>query len=322
MDRTERFYRIQRILRTRMSVPMADFLSELEVSRATFKRDIEYMRDRLNIPIEWDRESGGYRFTAGADASELPGLWLSPREIHSLLAAEQLLASLEPGILGTYLAPLRERLAAVLGDNARSAEEIRRRIRLLPIARRRADPRFMGEVASAVLTRRRLRIAHFNRATGSRSEREVSPQRLVHYRNNWYLDAWCHLRDDVRSFSVDAIQSIEVLDAAAEEVDDTTLDRILAVGYGIFSGRDTQWAVLRFTPVQSRWAAAEEWHPEQRGRFEGDGSYTLEVPYSDHRELLMDILRYGPDVEVLAPPALLDQVRSRAEETVQRYAIR
>ena len=321
MDRTERFYLIQRMLRTRRFVLIADFLRDLEISRATFKRDIEYMRDRLNVPIEWDRESGGYRFTEGAAERELPGLWLSPREIHALLAAEQLLDSLEPGILGAYLAPLRERLAAVLGDDLHSAKEVRKRIRLLPIARRRSDPRFMEEVATGVLSRRRLRITHFNRLAGSRTEREVSPQRLVHYRNNWYVDTWCHLRSDVRSFSVDAIEDIEVLDSTAQEVNDKTLDEILAAGYGIFAGKNTQWATLCFTPRQSRWVAAEEWHPSQRGRFESDGSYVLEVPYSDHRELLMDILRYGPDVEVLSPPSLREQVRARAVETVQRYAL-
>lgn len=307
------------MLRTRRCVPISEFLGDMEISRATFKRDIEYMRDRLNVPIEWDRDAGGYRFTDGAEGRELPGLWLTPREIHALLAAEQLLDTLESGILGVWLAPLRERLSAALGDDARSAAEVRRRIRLLPIARRRADPRFIEEAASGVLTRRRLRIAHFNRATGSRTEREVSPQRLVHYRNNWYLDTWCHLRNDVRSFSVDAIEQVEVLDTPAREVDAAALDQVLAAGYGIFSGRQTQWARLRFTPQQARWAAAEEWHPAQRGRSEADGSYVLEVPYSDPRELVMDILRYGPDVEVLAPPELREQVRVRAEETVARY---
>lgn len=129
MDRTERFYRIQRMLRTRRFVPIADFLNELEVSRATFKRDIEYMRDRLNVPIEWDREAGRYYFTNDTDARELPGLRLSPREIHALLAAGQLLDAMEPGILSAYLAPLREPLAAVLGDATQSLDEIRRRIR-------------------------------------------------------------------------------------------------------------------------------------------------------------------------------------------------
>jgi predicted DNA-binding transcriptional regulator YafY len=319
LDRTERFYRILAMLRSRKCVPAADFLRELEISAATFKRDLEYMRDRLKAPVEWDRESGGYRFSKDAPASELPGLWLTPNEIHALLATEQLLDSLEPGILGAYLAPLRERLTAALGDDARAVKEVRKRIRLLPISRRRMDARFMAEVATGVITRRRLRLSHFNRLGGGRTEREVSPQRLVHYRSNWYVDTWCHLRNDVRSFSVDAIEGVELLDIPAKEVDDKTLDDILAAGYGIFAGKETQWATLRFTPQQSRWAAAEEWHPSQRGRMESDGSYLLEVPYSNSRELLMDVLRYGPDVEIVSPPTLREQVKVRAAETVRRY---
>jgi predicted DNA-binding transcriptional regulator YafY len=66
--------------------------------------------------------------------------------------------------------------------------------------------------------------------------------------------------------------------------------------------------VLRFTPERARWVASEEWHPRQKARFEPGGAYVLEVPYGDDRELLMDILKYGPDVEVLAPPALRERV--------------
>src|SRR5713226_10389293 len=83
MDRTERFYKIDHLIRERGMVPVKDFLRELEVSLATFKRDIEYMRSRHYAPIEWDRDAGGYRFDSPDPASpkyELPGLWFSPPE--------------------------------------------------------------------------------------------------------------------------------------------------------------------------------------------------------------------------------------------------
>jgi predicted DNA-binding transcriptional regulator YafY len=65
--------------------------------------------------------------------------------------------------------------------------------------------------------------------------------------------------------------------------------------------------------------SAEQWHPQQKSRFEPDGSYVLEVPYSDPRELVMDVLRYGPDVEVLAPDALRGAVREQLEQAAARY---
>jgi len=79
-----------------------------------------------------------------------------------------------------------------------------------------------------------------------------------------------------------------------------------------------QWATLRFTPERARWVAAETWHPKQRGHFEADGHYRLELPYADPRELVMDILRHVPEVEVVAPPALREAVAEKLRRAVHR----
>jgi predicted DNA-binding transcriptional regulator YafY len=309
MDRTERFYRIQQLLRQNRVVPVRRFLDDLEISLATFKRDLEYMRSRLNIPIVWDREINGYRFDQAVAAQELPGLWFSDSEIYALLTMQRLLESLQPGLLGPHIAPLVERLKAAIGSGEHPTEEVQKRIRILQLARRVMPLRHFQVAAKALLERKRLRITYYTRARDEETERDISPQRLVYYRENWYLDAWCHLRKDLRSFAVDAIRAAEMLDERAREIPERDLDEVLAAGYGIFSGRDVRWAILRFTPERARWVAAEQWHPQQRSRFEADGAYLLEVPYSDHRELVMDILKHGPEVEVLEPDTLRRQVR-------------
>jgi predicted DNA-binding transcriptional regulator YafY len=170
-----------------------------------------------------------------------------------------------------------------------------------------------------VLERKQLAMQYYNRERDDVTQRVVSPQRLVHYRDNWYLDAWCHLRGNVRSFSVDAIREAQLMDEPAREVPAAELDEVLGSGYGIFSGRATQWAKLRFSPQRARWVSSEAWHPNQRGTFEADGCYTLEVPYSDDRELVMDILKHGPDVEVLGPLVLRQRVKDLLTQTLQRY---
>ena len=322
MDRSERFYKIDHLLRERGTVTTAEFMSELEVSLATLKRDLEYMKSRHNAPIEWDRDAGGYRFVQAqpfAPRYELPGLWFNPQEAQALLTMEHLLKTLEPGIFGAQLQPLKERLAALLSSGEHSAEEVRRRIRVIPFGARRHEPKHFQVVASALLERQRLRLAYWNRANDETTEREVSPQRLVHYRNNWYLDAWCHLRNDIRSFSVDAIRKVSVVPGKVKEVPDAELSAVLASGYGIFSGKKVQWATLRFTPERARWVALEAWHSKQRSRTDKDGSYVIEVPYSSEKELVMDILKFGPDVEVVAPASLRTVVRERAEATARKY---
>src|SRR3954470_11513426 len=116
MDRTERFYRIELLIKRQAGVSFEQLLSELEVSPATLKRDLQYLRDRMSAPIVYDSAANGYRFSSAAagDRSleprhELPGLWFSEAEIHALLTMHQLLAGLDDdGVLARHLQPLLE----------------------------------------------------------------------------------------------------------------------------------------------------------------------------------------------------------------------
>ena len=324
MGQTERLYKIEQMLRNRKVVPIQDFLKVLGVSPATFKRDIEYLRNRLNAPIPWDRERRGYRLydpDPNAPSHELPGLWFNSAETHALLIFHHLLDNLQPGLLAPHIKPLQDRIQKLLEKDDHSFEEVTRRIRVLPLAARHTDVAHFQTIAHALLARRRLRIVHYNRQRNEETDREVSPQRLAHYRDNWYLDAWDHGKKALRSFAVDSIRKAVPTDKKARTISDKTLDTELGSGYGIFAGRKTQWAKLRFSPERARWVAQEQWHPKQNGRFDEDGYYLLEIPYSDDRELLMDILKYGPDVEVLRPAALRDKVRKQLEIARAQYDI-
>jgi predicted DNA-binding transcriptional regulator YafY len=321
MDRTERFYRIEQLLREKPSVSRREFLDELGISIATFKRDIEYLRDRLRSPIVWDRNTRGYRLDRrNADAAqELPGLWFNASEIHALFTMRRLLEDLQPGLLGPHVQPLVDRLNHLLGAGAPHRLEVEKRVRVFHVARRPVDLRHFGTVATALFERRKLRLVHYNRASGEKTERIVSPQRLIHYRENWYLDTWCHLREAIRSFAADALEAAGILQEPALDIAEDLLDRHLSTGYGIFSGAEVRWAVLRFSPERARWVGREIWHPQQKSRFEDDGGYVLEIPYSDDRELLMDILRHGPEIEVLAPDGLREKLRETIRAMAERY---
>lgn len=325
MDRTERFYKIETLLRRHRAVSFAELQDALEVSRATLRRDLTYLRTRMHEPIEWSRETGGYRIaqeTGGAERPHLTSLWFSSAEIHALLTVQQLLGDLDTsGVLASHIAPLQERLTALLdkaGPGQDEAAQLRQRVRVIGLARRAVQPKHFQRVGTALLQRKRLRIVYRARGSGNTTEREVSPLRLVHYRDNWHLDAWCHLRNALRSFSVDAVQRAQVLDTAAIDVRDADLDAVLGSGYGIFAGKDVQWATLRFSAERARWVAAETWHLKQRGHFEADGCYVLELPYADPRELMMDILRHVPEVEVVAPQGLKDMIAKKLRDGVRR----
>ena len=294
-------------------------MDTLEISSATLKRDIAKLRDQLHVPIEFNHDLGGYTLDPNHTNDELPGLWFSQGEILALVTIQQLLEQLQPGLLGTKLRPLQERLTQLMDKHGLSTQDVAKRIRIVSAGKRVVVAKFFEAVAAATMARKRLKIWHFNRQNGITTAREVSPQRLVHYRDNWFLDAWCHLRDDVRNFSVDAIAKLEVLDESAKEVSIKSLDQALGNSYGIFNGAAQGWAKLMFTPERARWVAGETWHPMQESAFDGDGSYLLSFPYADDRELIGDIMRFGADVQVLAPAALRTKVQKGFLEAAARY---
>jgi predicted DNA-binding transcriptional regulator YafY len=320
VDRTERFYRIRSRLIEKGALTRREIEEDLEISHATFKRDIEYLRDRLNVPVIWSRERQAYVLDPTAEQSELPGVWFSPAEIYALLEIDHLLGSLGGSQLARQLAPLRSRLSALLESGDRGHREVRRRIRVLALGSRRVNREVFEALSLALLGRRQVFIRHLRRGDGGITERMVSPQRLVHYRYNWYLDAWDHGKEALRTFAVDAILHARVQDAAARDLPDSDLDRVLGAGYGIFAGAKTETAVLRFTPEAARWVADEVWHSKQVGRIEADGSYLLELPYSREPELVMDLLRHGSNVEVLAPPSLRARVAEELAAAASQYS--
>ena len=324
MSAMERIYRIDQLLAGRKAVSRAELQEKLGVSWATLKRDLAYMKDRLHAPIVFDRDLGGYRFEKEGQRIgpqyELPGLWFSAEEIHALLTMQHLLANLDTGgLLGPHIQPLLARLSGLLGSADNPAEEVKKRIRIETVGARRFHLSHFQAVGSALLRRKRMLIRYHARGTDQETEREISPQRLIYYRDNWYLDAWCHLREDLRAFSLDAIRAADILEKKAKEVSEKRLDQVLGSGYGIFSGDNVTWATLRFTPERARWVAAEKWHPDQVGRVLEDGGYELKVPYTDDRELMMDVLKFGEDCTVLAPEAFRLAVAKKLSDSIANY---
>lgn len=327
MDRTERFYKIELLLRSRGCVSFAALREELDVSPATLKRDLQYLRDRLDAPIVYDAHDNGYRFesAAGARAAprhELPGLWFSENEIHALLTMHQLLAGLDDdGVLSRHLQPMLDKLQGMLGADESEARELMRRVKVIGTARRRVPSRWFELVGGALMQRRRLWLRYFKRSDRRESEREVSPQRLVHYRGTWYLDAWCHASDGLRRFALDAVRDAKALEPRAKSVPLRELEAALDGGYGIYGGgAKVKWATLVFDADAAQWVANEEWHPQQKARHLADGRYELQVPYGETTELVMDILRHGETVAVAGDKALAATIKDRLQRAAARYA--
>lgn len=321
MDRTERFYRILNLLKGRRAVSRAEFLEMLEVSPATFKRDLEYLRDRLEAPVIWDPTLRGYRLSEHDGQFQLPGLWLDRKGLLALWVAETMLRELEPALIGETLGPLRAQMERLLRDLDVSPEAFSDRIRIVAAAHRPVDRQVFAVLLAALAADVQIELRYHTRGRDADTARTISPQRLVRYRDNWYLDAFCHTRDGLRTFAVDAIKGARVTEKTARRLPAETLDAHVQAGFGIFSGSDVEWARLRFSADRARWVAAEKWHPQQKGTRLECGGYLLEVPFTEPEELTMEVLKHGADCEVLGPESLQSRVRSEVERLARLYRI-
>ena len=293
---------------------------KLECSRATRERLIAELRDYLFAPIIYDAAANGYSYDHSQEKYELPGLWFNSQELQALLACQHLLSNISPGILQSNITQLQGRLEKLLSHNPGAVRPDFTKIKILSQAERTYNDTVFLQLAAALFNGKRLQIAYHARSDDRRSRREISPQTLVRYRDNWYLDAWCHDSRGLRSFAADRIAGVKPLAANAEQISAEQLQDYYASSYGIFSGSPKHTAVLNFSPHRARWVADEQWHPQQQGTWLDDGRYQLRIPFNKHEELLMDILKHGAEVEVVEPGFLVQAVQAEIAKMQALYA--
>lgn len=307
------------LCRTREPKTLEALCAEMSASQATVKRLIAFLRDQRGLDIRYDREQRGYRLERSPDdVNAVVLLGLSGREISALLEAEALLEQIPPGFMRDETEAARARLGKVRRQ-ALGKGELKDRVRLRMSQLRTTSADAFATVLASLRSRRRLEFVYRSRSRDEERTRSASPLRLTFYRSNWYLAAWCHEREELRVFSVDRITKPRCL---PESVYDPPAEHVAAEldsSYGIFTGKADKVAVLRFNELAARWVAEEEWHPGVRNEPQSDGGVILRIPYKHEIELVMDILRHGPNVEVLGPASLRKTVADTLAVASGRY---
>lgn len=314
--------KVHEILKSRRTAVSKDYLLErlAPCSPSTLKRIFRVLRDEYNAPLEYFPEFKGYQYTDESFELNLPGIYHSPDTILALISSQKMLEQMQLDLLDTHLKNLKEELANYLKRKKIQSNQLHR-IRILPINARISNTLHFQQIASALLQRYLLTITYHARGDDLTTTRVISPQRLAHYKDNWYLDAWCHLRNQMRTFALDRIRKLETSIDQCMDIPEHTLDKYLASSYGIFAGDALNKAILVFSQTRARWVADETWHPQQVGQWLPNGQYKLEIPYSDQRELLMDIMRHLPEVEVIYPLELKQTLIQHLEQSLKQHEI-
>lgn len=323
MDGFDRIYDLHRILsQARFAVPLGQILEKMECSRATFNRVKRHMAEFLGAPIIYDRSEGGYRYQSDREGQyELPGTWFNQQEIYALVLMQSLLEQAGSGLLSHQLAPIRQRFDQLLSKSAITPDGLSGKIRLLNINYRNVPHHHFDGIAHALLTQLAMQIEYAARSTRTTGWRDISPQRLLCYRGNWYLDAWCHQRQALRTFALECIKSIKPSTQPFNAIADQQLDEHFTPSYGIFSGPPTEVAKLRIAEGMAHRVRDELWHPQQTLEEQADGSIVLSIPFriEQPEELIRDVLGFGEQLQVIAPPALRQLVTQKLTKALTLY---
>ena len=316
MKKQDKIYLLDQMLKAAKFPISMDTISErLECSVATVYRTISDLRDGYGAPIETDKDNGGY-FYADKNAFELPGLRLQADEIEALLMASHLLEDIQSGLLKEPLSRLLDNISSLLKEHG---IKDKRNIQIIYALFRKADSKIFSQVFSALQDNKRIEIDYLARSTNQSSQRMISPLKLTNYKNAWYLDSWCHLREGIRSFALEQITVCTISDKACLKVDNEVMKNHFSGSYGIFSGEHKHTARLKVSPKVACWVEKEQWHSKQNISTLQDGSLFLEVPYNNDIELIMDILRYGENITVLSPDTLKLRVKEILNKMLENY---
>jgi predicted DNA-binding transcriptional regulator YafY len=293
---------------------------ELECNRATFFRIKNELSGLCGAEIVYDKDAESYKIeTYGGELKPIPGMFFKEEDLLALICFEHITEVLQEGFISGIFKPFREKIESLIKVQRIDTRNWKKRIKIIKIASRKILPNIYKTVASAILHRKKIKIVYQSVKDDSTTERIVSPQTLLCYRDNWYMDAKCHLRNDLRTFALSRISQAELQKSKAENVPEKELIEHYANSYGIFSGPAQNIAKIKFSGIAGRIVEQEEWHPQQKGSKLQDGSYLLELPYSKSDELLMDILRWGEDAEVLDPEKLRNEIEVKIGKMKKVY---
>ncbi len=321
MDRLEKTVILHRLLsRSKYCVPLDTILRELGCHTATFHRIRRFMILNLGAPIAFDGKYKGYCYKPiEGRRFELPGFWLTKDETEALLWLDHAVENMQEGFFHDLLEPVRNRFEPFLKAQKTSLNSVRDRIKILSIGSRNCDKEIFKTIASAVIRSKQLSITHRALKKNELQQRDISPQALVRYRDNWYVDAYCHLRNGLRTFALNRIEQAEFAPGKFRKIPKEQMEPFYGDSYGIFTGAADKQAVVEFTGTAAREVSRENWHPKQKGQWIDENTYQLTIPYGHSRELVMDILRWGDEAEVVEPKGLREAVKTTITRMQKKY---
>jgi proteasome accessory factor B len=289
---------------------------ELEVSTKSIHRDIEFMRDRLELPIEYDGSRFGYRYTEEVNA--FPTVQITEGEIFALLVAEKALQQYRGTSFEKPLLSAIKKMEQSLPDTiSLNLADIEQTISFRTRAEQNLNLEIFDTLAKATAHRRQIEMTYRKPGRTETELRVIDPYHLANINGEWYLFAYDHGRKDIRTFAPVRIQSVKKTGKTFERPDKFDLEKRLSGSFGVHSGQGDYEVVLRFSARAADLIREKKWHESQQLRELKGGGAELRMKLSSLQEIERWVLSWGGDAKVLKPKELVDAVRQAAERILK-----
>ncbi len=289
---------------------------ELEVSTKSIHRDIEFMRDRLDLPIEYDGSRFGYRYTEEVNA--FPTVQITEGEIFALLVAEKALQQYRGTSFEKPLLSAIKKMEQSLPDTiSLNLAEIEQTISFRTRAEQILNLEIFDALAKATAHRRQIEMTYRKVGKRETETRIIDPYHLANINGEWYLFAYDHDRKDIRTFAPVRIQSVKPTGQIFERPEKFSLEKRLRDSFGVHSGEGEFDVVIQFNPRVADLIREKKWHESQQLRELKGGGAELKLKLSSLLEIERWVLSWGGDAKVLKPKELADSIRQAAEKILR-----
>ncbi|OQX06707.1 MAG: hypothetical protein BWK76_25835 [Desulfobulbaceae bacterium A2] len=302
----------------RLRYPNAPRLAEqFELAQKTAQRSIEYFRERLLAPLQYDYRHKGYFYTN--PDFQIPLSRITEKELLALLISRKLISEASAGPLSEDLGKISKKLAALLQGSLLGRSRPEDAFSFRWKTHHQANTTVFNAVTSALLRGTLLTISYRPPYLDTGVTRTVEPHHMVNYMGNWHLIAFCHLRNDWRDFMLSRMTNCHETDKAFTVRPSDEWQPYLLNSFGIYQNKNIFNVIVRFSPERSRWIQEEIWHEGQMDLVHPDGSLQRTIPVSHQTEIIMEILQHGSHAEVLEPQWLRDIVAQELRAAAKKY---
>lgn len=321
----ERIYRIHELVLRKKFPNCKTIAAEIEVTQKTIQRDISFMRNDLDLPIEYDATRHGYLYTR--PVQDFPFLKTTAEDIVALFLARKALESLDGTPLEASLKQSFRRFASNMPEQFSFPwADLDQAFSVHSPGKVRTEAAVLEKLANAILETRELRFDYRKPGAANAESRSLRPFHLTDIDGGWYVIGFDPLRKARRTFAVQRISALRVLKSKFARPSDFDLAEHLGGSFGVWqnpqsSQKNLTTVRLRFTGWAANVIPERRWHPSQQIKILKTKQHSVEMrlELSSFEDVTRWILSWGANSEVLEPENLRHTVRDELDRAQKRY---